>query len=477
MTQPFSESQATPTPPTDNLGQAIVAAFASATAVAVLALIVAAPAIQVGAAVAGPVLLVVWLASAALGARRISRRRGGLSAFAGAGTAALLLIFLGSLLTEPVVASVGAPLGIGTTQGATTPVARLKPEAPLIVLGFLALGSVIGLVGGAAARLVPPAKPNGWPWPARLALVATVATLPLLLLGGLVTSTESGMAVPDWPGSYGLNMVLFPLGLMANPRIFLEHSHRLFGVLVGVSTIAVALSAQFSASGRAAPRAARRGAWIAVALVIVQGVLGGTRVTENSVLLATAHGILAQVFFTLLACVAAMLTPAWASRSDAGGVARLAKIVAGMLLVQLMLGAMFRHAEGRSWHPLAAHAVLAFAILVMAPVLGARLGKAARAGVEPQGDRAGSRGTIRRLGKGLMHATGLQFLLGWGALAGAWLGKARGPIPLHTQLESAAAVPLWETVLTTAHQANGAILLLMTGLAVVWTWRRRTSQE
>lgn len=470
MTQSPSETGVDRPASSGNYGQAIVTAFAAATAVAVVALVVSAPAIRVGAAVAGPVLLLVWLSVAAVGARRISRQRLRLSAIAGTGTAAILLIFLGSLLTEPVVADSTA-LAPDSGQPASE-VARLKPEAPLFVAGFLALGAGIGLLGGVLGRFTPPAKATTWPWPARLALVATVTTLPLLLLGGLVTSTESGMAVPDWPGSYGLNMVLFPLGLMANPRIFLEHSHRLFGVLVGAITIAVALAAQISTPGRAAPKSARLAAWIAVVLVIVQGVLGGTRVTENSLPLATAHGILAQVFFTLLACVAAMLTPAWADRHDAGRVSRLTKIVLAMLLVQLMLGAMFRHSEGRSWHPLAAHVALSLGILIMAPILGAKLGKSARDGVEPPADRAGSRGAIRRIGKGLMHATGLQFLLGWGALAGAWMGKERGPIPLHTQLESATPVPLWETVLTTAHQANGAVLLLMAGLAVAWTWRR-----
>lgn len=279
------------------------------------------------------------------------------------------------------------------------------------------------------------------------------------------------MAVPDWPGSYGANMVLFPLGLMANPRIFLEHSHRLFGMLVGLSTIATALAVQFSAAGRRAPRAARLAAWIAVPLVITQGVLGGTRVTEHSVVLATLHGIVGQLFLTLMACLVAMLTPAWADRPTlAPKVIRLSNVLFGMLVAQLVFGALFRHSGGRSWHPLAAHGALALGILVMAPLLGARLGKAV---MTPTPDGSGAARAIRLIGKGLMHATALQFLLGWGALVGALMGAGRGAVPLHTQLQSAEPVPLWEVVLTTAHQANGALLLVVAGLAVVWAWRRR----
>lgn len=377
------------------------------------------------------------------------------------------MIFLGSLLTEPTIED-------PTQADGQSPVANVRPDAPIVVAGFLILGGVIGLVGGLiGARLGPP--PDGaWPWPARLVLATTAATLPLLLLGGLVTSTKSGMAVPDWPGSYGANMVLFPLGLMANPRIFLEHSHRLFGMLVGAATIAAAIGvwcARRPGNGsQGISGAALTGVTIAVPLVIIQGVLGGTRVTENSPVLAVMHGVLGQVFFTLLAVVTAAALPAWRARPEVSRrVRRLAMIVLGMLLLQLVFGAMFRHMGHRSWHPLVAHIALAFVILIAAPVLGARLSRRE----DPARSLPAPAPAVRKIGKGLMHATGLQFLLGWGALAGAWLGQERGPVPLHTQLKGAAPVPLWEVVLTTAHQANGAVLLVLAGLAVAWTWPRR----
>ncbi|MEZ6232706.1 MAG: COX15/CtaA family protein [Phycisphaerales bacterium] len=450
--------------PDHGLGHAVVGAFAGATTVGIAALIVAAPQLQIPPMVGGPILLLAWLESAASKARRLpAARRVLLSIASGVGTALLLLIFLGSLLGST------APTGEAGAEPET--IANvLRQGAPLIVGGVLVLGAVMGTLGGLIAPHLPRQGPSRWPWVARLALWTALAAAPLLLLGGLVTSTESGMAVPDWPGSYGWNMVLFPIGLMSEPRVFLEHSHRLFGVLVGVSTIATALAVQFSRAGRAAPRSAAIVAWACLVMVIVQGVLGGTRVTENSPALGVFHGVLAQVFVTSLACLCAMLLPSWRDRSvPSRGSRRLVVALLIMLLIQLAMGATFRHLGTRAWHALATHVALAFAIVVVAPIAGARLG---RTGESLKGQPPAAPGA-RRAGKGLIHATGLQFLLGWGALAGALMGGDRGPVPLHTQLKSADPVPLWEVLLTTAHQANGALLLVLAGLALAWTWPRR----
>src|SRR5206468_11080712 len=51
------------------------------------------------------------------------------------------------------------------------------------------------------------------PWLDRFAWLTAGATFLLLGLGGLVTSHEAGLAVPDWPTTYGYNMFLFPLHL------------------------------------------------------------------------------------------------------------------------------------------------------------------------------------------------------------------------------------------------------------------------
>src|SRR5437660_8377263 len=76
------------------------------------------------------------------------------------------------------------------------------------------------------------------PWLHSFALVTALATLALIAIGGLVTSHGAGMAVPDWPNSYGYNMFLFPVSQWIG-GIFYEHSHRLMATAVGVLVVAL----------------------------------------------------------------------------------------------------------------------------------------------------------------------------------------------------------------------------------------------
>src|SRR3990167_830049 len=96
----------------------------------------------------------------------------------------------------------------------------------------------------------------------RLALLTLAATFLLILFGGLVTNTGAGLAVPDWPTTFGYNMFLYPWSSMVG-GIFYEHSHRLIGSVVGLLTLALAV-ALWRAGGR------RRG----LGLVMVAGGLG-----------------------------------------------------------------------------------------------------------------------------------------------------------------------------------------------------------
>src|SRR3954453_2556847 len=91
------------------------------------------------------------------------------------------------------------------------------------------------------------------PWPHRLAVVLAAATFPLLWVGGLVTTTKAGMAVPDWPSTYGYNLFLYPweTWLYGPGDLFIEHGHRLFAALVGLLTIVlVVLTWCCGSSGR-----------------------------------------------------------------------------------------------------------------------------------------------------------------------------------------------------------------------------------
>src|SRR5437588_10845288 len=110
-----------------------------------------------------------------------------------------------------------------------------------------------------------------------IALVTAAATLLLIFMGGLVTSHQAGMSVPDWPNSYGYNMFLFPPSMWLSKQaggIFYEHSHRLMASFVGMLSIALALVA-WKLETR---RWARWLAYGVLGMVIFQGVLGGLRV-------------------------------------------------------------------------------------------------------------------------------------------------------------------------------------------------------
>jgi heme a synthase len=201
-------------------------------------------------------------------------------------------------------------------------------------------------------------------WPHRLAVITACATFPLLFIGGLVTSKGAGLAVPDWPTTFGYNMFLYPWSKMVG-NIFYEHSHRLVASAVGFLTIALALSLWLQ----------ERRKWlrwlgvIALALVVVQGVLGGLRVTLLEHSLAIVHASLAQAFFALTVSLALFTSPEWRQKiaepplGDYGRLRRLAAVTTGLIYLQVMFGAVLRHTGLR----LDAH--LLFAALVMLHVV------------------------------------------------------------------------------------------------------------
>ena len=137
--------------------------------------------------------------------------------------------------------------------------------------------------------------------------VAAAASVSLLICsGGLVTSHEAGMAVPDWPNTFGYNMFLFPISRWVG-GVFFEHTHRLIASSVGLLTVILCV-ALFVIEER---RWVKTLGIIAVAAVVVQGILGGLRVTENNAVLGLFHGCLAQSFFALMATIALVTSRFW----------------------------------------------------------------------------------------------------------------------------------------------------------------------
>jgi cytochrome c oxidase assembly protein subunit 15 len=143
------------------------------------------------------------------------------------------------------------------------------------------------------------------PWLYWFAVLTALATLALIGIGGLVTSHEAGMSVPDWPTTKGYNMFLFPINQWLG-GIFYEHSHRLLASLVGLMTTVLAVWLWLKDSRPWMP-------WLGVAaflLVVAQGVLGGLRVTLHMDSLGIYHATIAQLFF-VLTCAIALFTSRW----------------------------------------------------------------------------------------------------------------------------------------------------------------------
>jgi heme a synthase len=266
------------------------------------------------------------------------------------------------------------------------------------------------------------------------AVLAAAFTLPLLYVGGSVTTYRVGLAVPDWPTTFQENMFRYdfwnaPFGVR------LEHSHRLYGAAVGVFTIVLAgglLAAE--------PRRWLKGLGVlALAAVIAQGVLGGLRVTRMSTLLAAVHGCMGQAFFGLLVALCVFTGRDWnakATRSgDPGRLRVYCAVGLGLVDAQILAGGWLRHFATPA--ALRLHGGLAAAVWVYTAWLALRIHSR-----RPE--------AARMVGPSRLLAAGVtaQVVLGISALVMLW--------PLDG---TARPVPFWQGVIRTGHQTNGALLL------------------
>jgi heme a synthase len=179
--------------------------------------------------------------------------------------------------------------------------------------------------------------------------VAALAFL-LLLAGGLVTSNNAGLAVPDWPTSFGS---IYKIPRMIGGVKF-EHGHRMLAELLGLLTIVAAIW-----TWRVDKRRWMRGLTVAaVAGVIFQGVLGGLTVLNFlPPAISTAHATVGQAMFCVLAAIAVFTSRGWLeepaetiARKDALPLLRHCWMLIGFLFLQLILGAAFRHVWTK-WGP------------------------------------------------------------------------------------------------------------------------------
>lgn len=275
----------------------------------------------------------------------------------------------------------------------------------------------------------------------RFAIAVCSSTVVLLVAGALVTSNDAADSVPDWPLAYG--KIVPPLV----GGIRYEYVHRVIAAAVALLTLALAVwIARLDKR-----RWARRLGWTALALVFAQALLGGLRVLEgHAAISATAHAILAQIFFITLIGIALFTSGWWQTEApplaDAGSprVTTLAVWTTGVIFVQLILGAAFRHGA----FGILPHIVGAGVVTVMVVWTG-RVAKKRFARVP----------AIRRSVIWLHATFGTQILLG---IAAYWsiLTYADAPQP---------GLPY--VILSVAHVAVGALLLASSLLLTLVSFR------
>lgn len=284
------------------------------------------------------------------------------------------------------------------------------------------------------------------PWPRRLAWTTWAAAIPLVFFGGSVTSLDAGLAIDGWwvvdPGKGDFFLPLYPLDRWVHSLgAFVEHTHRLFGMLVGLLAIATVV-ATFLRERRRLPRAF---AAFGLLAVIGQGVLGGLRVLEKSTDLAFLHGSIGQAVFVLLGATALVLAPdagvAAAPTAERRTLRRVAFATIGVVYAQIVVGAWLRH--GQSLGALVTHVVMLLGVAGLVTFLAHALGKAAE--TAPDG------AYLRRLRIALWTVFWVQITLGLLAFVWVYLvvGQGRTPTELH------------QSFFPTLHVMGGAGLLFV----------------
>ncbi len=291
----------------------------------------------------------------------------------------------------------------------------------------------------------------------RLAVTLTIAVFPLIWVGGLVTTYDAGMAVPDWPGTYGWNMFAYPVStwLFGPFDLLVEHSHRLLGSLAGFLSIGLLIAAWRNDSRRWFVT------WCGLVLVavIVQGALGGARVVLDQRTIAMIHGCTGPLFFAMATATAVMSSRWWLAQGSAmagPGLGRLAIGTSTSLLVvsylQLVMGAQLRHLTG-AVHPklfmayVHTHLTLAVLVLLLASIAALSLAWGRRASRD-----------VRRPAFVVVGLVFVQIALG----ICTWI--VNYALPWSEMTETLASYTIlakgyWESLIVTAHMATGSLII------------------
>ena len=313
------------------------------------------------------------------------------------------------------------------------------------------------------------------PWPHRIAIALVCVVFPLIWIGGLVTTTDSGMAVPDWPGTYGYNLFLYPISewFFGPWDLFVEHGHRLLGSLAGLLAIML-VGVTWAKDRRRSMRWASIGLLL---LVIAQGVLGGVRVLQDARLIAQIHGCVGPLFFA--ACVAfAVASSRWwqtAKTSDvAAGIARWSTFWLIVAFSQLVLGTFLRHVPEmtppRQFNLFVmAHVTVAIVLVIgtWAHWLGTRHGSLRSLGIRPSA-----------------NLLGLLILVQFSLGLATWVVKYGFPVWFEEYVWAATFVipekTRLQTYIVNGHVAVGSLIVAFWTVQALRSWRitsRDTAME
>lgn len=205
------------------------------------------------------------------------------------------------------------------------------------------------------------------PWLHRYAAFVAFCTFLLIIAGALVTSNDAGLSVPDWPTSFGT----FRMPRMVGGVLY-EHGHRMIAGTVAILTVLLAIWLWFRESRR----------WVrwlgvcAVLAVLAQAALGGITVLFYlPPAVSSAHATLGQIFFCINVSLALFTSPHWrwdlpkVEDPSSPSLRALTVLTTSAVLVQLILGALFRH----SAFGITPHLIGAFVVSVLAFWAGARV--------------------------------------------------------------------------------------------------------
>ena len=313
-----------------------------------------------------------------------------------------------------------------------------------------------------------------------MSVLLTVVVFPLIWVGGLVTTYDAGMAVPDWPGTYGWNMFAYPAAtwLYGPFDLMVEHGHRLLGSLAGLLAIGLVIAAvKWDARGWFR-------AWCGMLLlaVIAQGFLGGLRVLQDQRIMALVHGCTGSLFFALTTAAAVMCSRWWLERArlpdrshekppvgqyaTAPAVAWTATLLVLASYLQLIMGAQLRHVTGVVGHRkftmlVHLHLTLAVVVLLLAVVL-----------LLQAWLRRRTPGKVRSIATVLTFAVVAQIALG----VGTWVVNYALPWPELTEGLTRYTIQSkghWESLIVTAHVAIGALIVSLSTVATLRSWRSR----